>query len=63
MESVSDEGKSWVLISLEGDMSSLNPDAPDRCKPHSATVPYLEYYYLRYSHEPRFNWDKQILVE
>jgi hypothetical protein len=44
-------------------MSSPNPDATEGCKHNSATVPYLEYYYPKYSHDPRFNWDKQILVE
>jgi hypothetical protein len=44
-------------------MSIPNPDATEGCKYKSATVPYLEYYYTKYSHDPRFNWDEQILVE
>jgi hypothetical protein len=44
-------------------MSSPNPDATEYRKHNSASVPYLEYYYPKYSHDPRFNWDKQILVE
>jgi hypothetical protein len=44
-------------------MSSPNPDATEGRKHNSATVPYLEYYYPKYSHDPRFNWDEQILVE
>jgi hypothetical protein len=32
IESVSDGGRSWVLISLEGGMSSPNPDAIEGCK-------------------------------
>jgi hypothetical protein len=63
MESVSEGGRSWVLISLEGGVSSPNPDATEGRKHNSATVPYLEYYYPKYSRDPRFNWDEQILVE
>jgi hypothetical protein len=44
-------------------MSSPNPDAPEECTHNSATVPCLEYYYLKYSYDHRFKWDKQILVE
>jgi hypothetical protein len=44
-------------------MSSLNPDAKEGRKHNSATVPYLEYFYPKYSRDPRFNWDEQILVE
>jgi hypothetical protein len=44
-------------------MSSPNPDATEGCKHNSATGPYLEYYYSKYSHDPRCNWDEQILVE
>jgi hypothetical protein len=44
-------------------MSSPNPDATEGRKHNSATVPYLEYYYPKYSRDPRFNWDEQILVE
>jgi hypothetical protein len=63
MESVSEGGRSWVLISCVGGMSSPNPDATEGCKHTSATVPYLEYYYPNYSRDPRFNWDAQIHVE
>jgi hypothetical protein len=44
-------------------VSSPNPDATEGRKHNSATVPYLEYYYPKYSRDPRFNWDKQILVK
>jgi hypothetical protein len=44
-------------------VSSPNPDATEGRKHNSATVPYLEYYYPKYSRDPRFNWDEQILVE
>jgi hypothetical protein len=63
MESVSDGRKSWVLIYLEGGVSSPNPNAIEGCKHNLATLPYLEYYYPKYSHDPRCNWDEQILVE
>jgi hypothetical protein len=63
MESVFEGGRSWVLKSLEGDMSSPNPDATDGRKHNSATVPHFEYYYPKYSHDPRFNWDERILVD
>jgi hypothetical protein len=43
-------------------VSSPNPDATEGQKHNSATVPYLEYYYPKYSRDPRFNWDKQILL-
>jgi hypothetical protein len=63
MESVSKGGRSWVHISLEVGVSSPNPDATEACKHNLATVPYLEYYYPKYSRDPRFSWDEQILVE
>jgi hypothetical protein len=63
MESFSQGGRSVVLKSLEGGVFSPNPDAPEASKYISATVPYLEYYYPMYCHDPRFNWDKQILGE
>jgi hypothetical protein len=63
MESVSEQARSWVLMSLEGGMSCPNLDATDERKQNSATVPKLEYYDPIYSLEPRFNWDKQVLVE
>jgi hypothetical protein len=44
-------------------MSSPNPDTTEGHKHNSAIVPYLEYYYPKYSHDPRFNWDELILVE
>jgi hypothetical protein len=63
MESVSDRERSWVLRSLEGSVSSLNPDATEGCTHNSATVLYLEYNHPNHSHDPRFNWDEQILVQ
>jgi hypothetical protein len=48
---------------LRRGVSSPNPDATEGRKSNSATVTYLEYYYPKYSHDPRFNWDEQILVE
>jgi hypothetical protein len=42
MESVSERGRSWILKSLEGGMSSPNRDATDGYKHKSATVPDLE---------------------
>jgi hypothetical protein len=39
MESVSERGRSWVVICLEGSISSPNPDAIDTCKHNSATGP------------------------
>jgi hypothetical protein len=52
-----------MLKSLEGDVSSPNLDATEGRNHNSATVPSFEYYYPRYSRDPRFNWDKKILVE
>jgi hypothetical protein len=36
-------------------MASPNPDAIDGVNRKSATVAYLEYYYPKYSPDPRFN--------
>jgi hypothetical protein len=58
MESVSERERSWVILSLESGMSSPNPDATDRHKHNSATVPYLEYYYPKYSRDTRVNRDE-----
>jgi hypothetical protein len=44
-------------------MSIPNLDTTDGHKHNSARVPYLEYYYPKYSHDPRFQWKEQILVE
>jgi hypothetical protein len=44
-------------------VSSLNPHIIDGRKHNLATVPYLEYYYPKYSRNPRFNWHEQIFVE
>jgi hypothetical protein len=44
-------------------VSSPNPGATEGRKHNSATVPCVEYYYVKYSRDPRFNWDEQILVE
>jgi hypothetical protein len=63
MESGSERRGPWVLISLEGGLASPNPDVIERRKHNSATVYNLEYYYRKYSHDPRLTWDKQILVE
>jgi hypothetical protein len=38
-------------------VSSANPDATEGHKHNSATVPCLDYYYPKYSRDPRFNWD------
>jgi hypothetical protein len=63
VESVSEGGRSWVLISLVGGVSSQNPYAIDGPTHNSARVPHLEYYYPKYSGDPRFNWDDQIVVD
>jgi hypothetical protein len=42
-------------------VSSPNPNAREGRKQNSATVPYLEYYYPKYSRDPRCNWDEQYL--
>jgi hypothetical protein len=39
-----------------------NLDSTDGPNHNSATVPYLEYYYLKYSHDRTVNWVEQILV-
>jgi hypothetical protein len=44
-------------------MSSPNPDATEGRNQNLPTVPYFEYSYPKYSRDPRFNWDEQILVE
>jgi hypothetical protein len=44
-------------------MSSPNLDATEGRKLNSATVPYLDYYYPKYTCDLRFNLDYQILVE
>jgi hypothetical protein len=61
-EYVSERRRTWVIISLEGGMSSPNPYATEGCKHNLPTVPYVDYYYPKYSHDARFNWDEQILV-
>jgi hypothetical protein len=63
MECVSEGGRSWVHISLESGLSSANPDTIEGRKHNLATVPYLEYYYPKYSRDGRCKWDNQILVE
>jgi hypothetical protein len=52
MESASDGGRFRVLRSFEGGMSSPNPAVKEARIYNLATVPYLEYYYLKYSHIP-----------
>jgi hypothetical protein len=47
----------------KGSVSSPNPNATEGRTYNTAIVPYLEYYYPKYSRDSRFNWDKQILVE
>jgi hypothetical protein len=61
--SVSEGRRTWVLQSLEGGVCNPNPDAIEGRNPYSARVPYLEYYYPKYSHDLRFNWDEQILIK
>jgi hypothetical protein len=63
MESVSEGGRSWVLISLVVACPVQIRMQQKDANTYSATVPYLEYYYPKYSRDPRFNWDEQILVE
>jgi hypothetical protein len=63
MESTSEGGRSWFLKSLEGGVSSPYPDATEGRNHNSATVPYLEYYYPKYTRDRRFNWDEKIHVE
>jgi hypothetical protein len=58
MESVSEGRRFWVLKSLEGGVSSPNPDAAEGRKHNLATVPYFEFNYPKYSHDPSFNWDE-----
>jgi hypothetical protein len=58
MESVSEGERSWVLKSLEGGISSPNPDATEGRKYNLATLPYVEYYYPTYSPDPRCIWDE-----
>jgi hypothetical protein len=62
MASVSEAGRFLVLLSLEGGMSSQNAYTTEGCKLNLSTVLYLEYYYPKYSHDARSNWDEQILV-
>jgi hypothetical protein len=63
MESVSEIVRSWVLKSLESGVPSPNLDVKNGRKQELATVPYLEDYYPKYSCNPRFNRDEQILVD
>jgi hypothetical protein len=53
----------FILKSLEGGVSSPNPNTTDGRKHNSAKVPYLESYYPKYSRDPRCDRDEQILVE
>jgi hypothetical protein len=50
-------------ISLDGGVFRPNADSREGRNHHSSTVPYLEYYYPKYSCSPRFTWDEYILVE
>jgi hypothetical protein len=43
-------------------MSSPNPNPTEGYKHNSAAVPYLESYFPKCSHDPRFAWDEQILI-
>jgi hypothetical protein len=63
MESVSEAGRFWVLKSFEAGVSSLNLDATEGRRHTSGPVPYLEYYYPKYSRDPRVDRNEQILVE
>jgi hypothetical protein len=63
MESVSEDGRSLVLKSLEGEVCSPNQDATEGRRHNSTAVPYLESYYPKYSRDPRFNLNEQILIE
>jgi hypothetical protein len=51
MESVS-KGEVLGPYILRRCVSCLNPDAIEGRKYNSATVPYLEYYYPKYSYDP-----------
>jgi hypothetical protein len=62
MESVSKRGRFWGLIFLERGVSSRNSHTIDGCKDHSTTVHYIDYYDSKYSHDPRFNCNEQILI-
>jgi hypothetical protein len=44
-------------------MSRPNPDATEGCQYNSATVAYVNYYYAKSTHDPRFNWHEKTLVE
>jgi hypothetical protein len=44
-------------------MSSTNLDAIETSKHNLGTVPYLEYFYPKYSLDSRFDRDEQILIE
>jgi hypothetical protein len=63
IESASENGRCWDLISLEGGMSNPNLDTTAGCKHTSATVPFLECYYPTYRRDPRYDWDEQVRVE
>jgi hypothetical protein len=63
MESISEGRRIWVLMSLEGGISSPKLDTTKGSKHNSVTVPNLEYYYPTYRCDPRLDWDKEKLVE
>jgi hypothetical protein len=63
IQSLSNGSRSWILLSLEGGMFSLNGDVIDGCEYHSFSVLFLEYDYPKYSHDLRWTWDDQILFK
>jgi hypothetical protein len=58
IESVPEGERSWALISLVTGLSIPNSDATEGRKHNLAQVPYCEYYYTKYSPDPRFNLDE-----
>jgi hypothetical protein len=63
IESVADGGRFWVYLSLDGGVCSLNPDGIDGGKYNWGTVRSIEYYYPKNTHDLRFNWYEDILVQ
>jgi hypothetical protein len=61
LESVSEGARFWVVVFLEGGVSSPNPDATDGWNHNSARVPYLDSYSPTFSCDPKFNWDHKYL--
>jgi hypothetical protein len=63
MESVTEGRRLWILIPLDGTVSSPNPDAINGRKQNSPIMLRLKFYYPMSSREPGFNWNDQILLE